>query len=157
MWNARRFAARAVVILVVLSAAIQLIRPDRSNPPVDRANTISAHLPVPPDVQRILDHSCRDCHTNNTVWPWYSNVAPVSWFVAHDVHEGRDEMNFSEWGDYDRDTMEEQLEHICSEVRDGHMPIKGYTLAHPGTALTPPQVEAICRWTKEAAKHLPPE
>jgi hypothetical protein len=153
----RRLVLRTLLVLILFFGVVQLVRPARSNPPIDKSNTMQAHLTVSADVQRILDRSCRDCHTNATVWPWYSNIAPVSWMVINDVNEGRDELNFSEWGDYDRDTMADQLTHICTEVRERRMPVTGYTWAHPGTALAPSQVEAICRWTKEAAKHLPPE
>ncbi len=89
---------RLVIGLVLLAVAIQLIRLSKTNPPEDPAQTIEAKLKVDPPVAAILQRGCQDCHSNRTVWPWYSNVAPVSWMVIHHVNEGRERMNFSEWG-----------------------------------------------------------
>src|SRR5450759_484008 len=77
--------------VVVALGAIQLIPVDRTNPPVQK------EMPAPPDVQAILRRSCYDCHSNETVWLWYSKVAPISWLVSRDVRQGRRELNFSDW------------------------------------------------------------
>jgi hypothetical protein len=133
----------------------QLIRPERTNPPVDTAERVDAHLIVPSDVQAILDRSCRDCHTNETRWPGYSAVAPVSWYIAHDVHEGREHLNFSEWGSYDEKKARHTLEELCEEVREGHMPVAAYTWLHPAAKLAPGDVKRLCEWTDtERAKPM---
>ena len=124
------------VVLVAMFAALQLVRPERTNPPVDSSSRIDAHVSVPADVAAILERSCRDCHSNETRWPWYSHVAPVSLLLAYDVREGRDEMNFSEWGDYDAETADEMLEEICKMVTDGEMPLMPYTWLHPDARLS---------------------
>jgi heme-binding protein len=80
--------------------AIQLVRPSISNPAVDPAREITAAHPMTPEVAAILQRSCNDCHSNRTVWRWYSIVAPASWLVSHDVREGRDALNLSEWTRY---------------------------------------------------------
>src|SRR5215217_7072163 len=90
------------ITLAALFAALQFVRPARTNPPAEEARAIGAHLNVTPEVAGILDRSCNDCHSNLTRWPWYSNVAPVSWFVIDHVNVGRKEMNFSEWAQYTR-------------------------------------------------------
>ena len=133
----------------VFAAAAQLIRPDRTNPPVNAAQRVDAHLAVPADVQAIFDRSCRDCHSHDTRWPAYSQVAPISWLVAHDVNEGREEMNLSDWGRYDRDEAREKLKDICKEVRGGHMPVRSYTWMHPGAKLSSAEVERLCAWTEQ--------
>ena len=74
------------------------VRPAMTNPPVDESQTIVARAQVPPEVASILDRSCRDCHSNKTVWPWYTHVAPVSWWLADHVDHGRKDLNLSEWG-----------------------------------------------------------
>ena len=85
-----------------LVAGIQLIRPARTNPPVDQSHTLEAVVFVPPKIESILQRACDDCHSDLTRWPWYSNVAPVSWFVIDHVDSGRLHVNFSEW--FRRDT-----------------------------------------------------
>jgi Haem-binding domain len=107
-------------------------------------------LTVPREVATILDRSCRDCHTNETRWPWYSHVAPASLLLSHDVREGRDLLNFSEWSDYDTETADEQLTEICKEVREGEMSLRPHTWLHPEAKLSSRDVEVLCAWTEKA-------
>jgi hypothetical protein len=146
----RRIALRGAGIILLIIVALQFVRPERTNPPVDPAARLQAHVQVPGDVQAILDRSCRDCHTNETRWPWYSAVAPMSFLLVHDVTEGRDELNFSEWSDYDDETVGKQFEHICEEVREGEMPIKAYSLLHRDARLSSQDIERLCEWTTQA-------
>ncbi len=139
------------VALLVLFAAAQLIRPDRTNPPVNPASALQAAPPV----QAIFDRSCRDCHSDRTVWPWYSQVAPVSWLVADDVKEGRGELNFSRWSEYPRDRARRKLSKICEEVRGGDMPLWYYTPMHAGTKLSAAERDAVCQWTQAELARQP--
>src|SRR5712691_1086291 len=92
-----------VIVLACGFIVIQSYRPAKTNPPVDPSQSIEAQLNVPPQVAAILDRSCNDCHSNKTRWPWYTNVAPISWFVIGHVDDARKDLNFSEWGNYDKD------------------------------------------------------
>ena len=134
--------------------AIQLFPPERTNPPVDRARTLQARMPVPADIGAILERSCRDCHSNETRWPWYSRVAPASWLLAYDVRTARDEMNFSEWGDYDAEDASHLLEEACEMVREGEMPLYPYTWLHPGATLSAADVDRLCEWTEAARQEI---
>ena len=82
------------LVLILAVIGIQFVPVNRMNPPV------TGEIGAPEKVMAILHRSCYDCHSNKTVWPWYSYVAPISWLVADDVHEGRRHMNFSEWNTY---------------------------------------------------------
>src|SRR3954454_20503682 len=93
-------ARRILLIIIVIIVGIQLYRPAKTNPPENPAHTLKAEAQLTPEVDRILNHSCSDCHTYKTVWPWYSQVAPVSWFIVSDVDGGRRHMNLSEWTTY---------------------------------------------------------
>jgi hypothetical protein len=139
-----------LLVIVVMFGLLQLVRPERTNPPVDPAMRLDAHLTVPADVAAILDRSCRDCHTNETRWPWYSHVAPPSLLLSRDVRTGRDELNLSEWGNYDEEIASEQLEEICTQVKEGVMPLRPYTWLHPDSRLSSADVTRLCRWTEEA-------
>lgn len=141
-----RRVTKAIVWLFALFLAIQMIRPARTNPPVDPARTLEAHVEVPPEVEAILTRSCADCHTNRTRWPWYSNVAPASWLVVNDVNEGRRHMNLSDWEQRHRHEGS-PFDEICKQVRDGEMPLWYYTPLHPETRLSPGDVQTICAWT----------
>jgi hypothetical protein len=120
--------------------AIQLVPVDRSNPPV------VSDLAAPSPVNEILRTSCYDCHSNETHWPWYSYVAPVSWLVTHDVKEGRHEVNFSEWNLVS--DPHHVIEEIHEEVEDGKMPMEIYLLLHPGAALSDGQKKTLDEWSK---------
>jgi len=139
---------RIILIVVAVLLLIQLYRPAKTNPPVDNTKTIAANTQIPPDVAHILDHSCADCHTNNTTWPKYSYVAPVSWLIVDDVNEGRRHVNFSEWASYSPQKQQGKLSDICDEVKDGGMPLRQYAWMHSGVALDPQQRDAVCAWTR---------
>jgi Haem-binding domain len=133
---------QAALVLVVMLAAAQLVRPDRANPPTDVSRTIQAHAGTN-GLAAVLDRSCRDCHSNLTVWPWYTRVAPVSWLMAYGVTKGRAAVNFSEWTAYSPDQQRTLLAVSCDDVTSGRMP-GAYTLLHPETRLSAHDVEMIC-------------
>src|SRR5204863_5090467 len=112
----RRVLKIVAILLVVLVVGIQAIRPARTNPAIDESQTIVAKTQMTPEVASILDRSCRDCHTNKTMWPWYTNVAPVSWWLSNHVNDGRRSLNMSEWGKLDMfsDRSEEHTSELQS-------------------------------------------
>jgi hypothetical protein len=141
-----------IVGLVVLTGAmaIQFVRPPRTNPPVNAHATLAAHVRVPPEVAAILDRACRDCHSNETRWPWYSNVAPVSWWVIDHVNHGRSHFNYSEWRRYDRDESARLLKESCKMARAGTMPLDEYVRMHRSARLTSREIDALCAFTQQA-------
>ena len=134
---------RAAIAFVIALAVAQLIRPDRTNPPTVASRTIQAHLGTASGLPAILDRSCRDCHSNGTVWPWYTQVAPVSWLMAYGVKEGRKAVNFSEWDAYSPERQRLLLAESCQDVSAGKMP-GSYTMLRPETRLSPKDIETIC-------------
>ncbi|HUF04057.1 MAG TPA: heme-binding domain-containing protein [Aridibacter sp.] len=144
-----RTALKVISVLIILAVAgIQFVRPERTNPPVNRAETLEANASVPGEVTSILERSCKDCHSNATEWPWYSNVAPLSWSVAEHVSHGREELNFSEWGTYNDERRQRKLEEICEEVTERQMPHPQYLWLHWDAALSDKEIGIICRWTE---------
>ena len=140
--------------LVALFLAAQVYQPDRSNPPVDESKTIFTSLNVPPDVKAVLDRSCTDCHSNNTTWPWYSHVAPMSWLVARDVKDGRSSMNFSVWGTYKRTRQSGKLDDISEQLSTDKMPLKPYRIMHPNSALSKEETDRVSRWAEKERDRL---
>lgn len=147
----RRLATRASLVLL---AALQVYHPSRTNPPENPSHRIESLTRMTPDVARALDRSCRDCHSNATRWPWYSAVAPVSWFVVGHVDEGRQHLNLSEWSRYNAEEAGDRLEEMCEHVERGFMPLPSYTRIHRGAKLTPEDVEAICKWSRAEVGRL---
>ncbi len=146
----RRWLSRGGLALLGLLLVCQLVPVSRGNPAIDRSRTLYATQPVPEPVKAVFDRSCNSCHSNQTEWPWYSYVAPVSWVVARDVHQARKAMNFSEWGSYSANRKEDKLEEICEQVTNGDMPDRKYALFHRVARVSREEREAVCQWTEDA-------
>ena len=118
--------------------------------PVKRTNPASiSEIDAPADVKAIFRNSCFDCHSNETVWPWYSYVAPASWLLVSDVNEGRENLNFSNWGNLDRSKQTKLREEIWEEIREERMPLWQYRILHPGSKLSQEQKNLIRNWSGE--------
>ena len=142
-----------IIFIAVVLVLIQFARIDRSNPPVDPARTIESVVNVPADLKQIMSRSCNDCHTNKTIYPWYTNVAPVSWWLRDHIDHGREHLNMSEYGAYTPRQQEQKLEEICEQVEAGLMPLPSYLIMHGDAALSEDDKKAICDWTNaERAK-----
>ena len=135
------YIAGAVALIAV---AIQLVPVARTNPPVQ------TEISAPPDVMRVLEKSCYDCHSHETVWPWYSRVAPVSWLVVQDVTEGRENLNFSTWNAYDEREQVHNIKEIVEEVEKGKMPLPKYVRQHPQARVTPEELALLKEWAESA-------
>jgi hypothetical protein len=138
----------AAVLILVLFVAAQAYRPDRTNPRVDESKTLRANSRVTPEAAAILERSCKDCHSSETAWPWYSNVFPVSLFLKSHVEDGRRELNLSEWGTYAPRKRERKLHEICEQVEAGEMPIKSYLPLHPSAKLSDEDRRVLCEWAR---------
>ena len=139
-----------------LLVLVQLLGPERTNPPFDPSRTISSRLEVPADVSGILRRACHSCHSHQTVWPWYSNLTPVSWYVVDHVDRGRSELNLSDWARYDRAQMISLLEEMCELVTKGEMPLEPYLWMHKEAHLTRGDVTTLCEWTEQQLRLLLP-
>lgn len=131
-----------IIFLIILVAiiGIQFINVDKTNPPV------TADLNAPTEVKTILQKSCYDCHSNETKWPWYSKVAPISWLVASDVNDGRKHLNFSDWEKLYPAKQSKLKEEIWEEIEGDKMPPGNYTLLHPSAKLDLIKKQTIKKW-----------
>lgn len=143
-----------LIVALCIFILMQLKRPARTNPPVDPSHTIEAHTQISPQVAEILNRSCRDCHSNKTEWPWYTNFAPVSWWITDHVNTGRKDMNLSEWGQMDHDRQDKRLRQICDEVDEAAMPLPSYLPMHPKAKLSEQDKKALCDWTEAERERL---
>jgi len=147
----RKIARWVLISLLVGFVGIQIVRPDRTNPPTDAGSTLEARFHPDPEVSRLLAEACNDCHSHQTTWPWYSNVAPVSWLVADDVHEGRKHFNLSRIGEQAAARQSKSLSEAAEEVGEGGMPPQSYTLTHPGARLSADDRRRLAAWFESAA------
>lgn len=143
----RSWVKKALYVIVLVLLVAQLFPPSRTNPPVDPSRTIHTVFTIEPPVASALTRACNDCHSNQTVWPWYSKVAPASWLVVSDVKRGRAALNFSDWKSLSSEKQHELPSEICKEVMDRDMPTEEYLLMHPQARLTRTEINSICKWT----------
>jgi len=150
----KRYLKIALIAIAVIFLGIQLVRIDRSNPPVVSSQSIESQMAIPGDVSEILGRSCNDCHTHKTAYPWYSQVAPVSWWLRNHISDARRHLNMSEWGTYEPKKQAHKLEEICDEVRSGNMPLPSYLWIHRDSVLSEADKDALCSWTESERKRL---
>lgn len=143
-----RIIKYVVIGLAVLFLLAQLIRPNLTNPQVNADERLEAFVDVPPDVAAILKRSCNDCHTNETVHPWYSNFTPVNWWLKSHFEHGREHLNFSTWAKYTPQQKDKRLEEICETVESGEMPLPSYLWGHRDAVLTPDDSKRLCEWAR---------
>jgi len=147
------------IALIVLASAFvvaQFIRPTMTNPPENPSDTLESSTKVPPDVEAIFTRSCADCHSNRTIYPWYSYISPVSWLLANDINDGRKELNLSTWNTTDTKRKVRKLDKICEEVQDGEMPLPKYLWIHRNAKLSQNDINTLCTWTDGEKKRLDP-
>ncbi len=151
---------RLIYLVSVLAALIliQFIRPEKNLGEPDTEADIIQASGVPDTLASFLLNSCYDCHSNHTRYPWYSNVAPMSWYLDRHIEEGKAHLNFSSWGNMDKAQKVTQLDQICEEITNGAMPLKSYLLIHRSSKLSEQDIQAICKWAEsEALKILTEE
>jgi len=143
-----------LIVLVIAFIALQFI-PNKmpKNAEAGKDDLIATSV-LPSAISTILRTSCYDCHSNQTSYPWYSKVAPASWLLAKDVREGRDELNFSEWGSYNKRKQIGKLRKIKEEVTSGEMPNKNYLIIHRRAKLSPEQKDDLAKWTEDMTKNI---
>ena len=142
-----------VIALAVLFAVAQFVRPDITNPPVDPAERLEASVDVPADIAAILKRSCNDCHTNETAYPWYSQMTPVNWWLKSHIDHGREHLNFSTWAKYTPNQKEKRLEEVCEVLESGEMPLPSYLWGHREAVLSAEDSQKLCKWAR-ASKPL---
>jgi len=133
---------KTIWIVVILLILVQFIPVERTNPPV------TGEISSRPAVRTIMETSCYDCHSNQTNWPWYAHIAPVSFFVAHDVQEGREHLNFSEWESYPTEKQKNLIMEILEEVERGDMPLFMYTIMHSDAKLSEAELDTLRKWAE---------
>lgn len=144
----------ALIALLVILILIQFLRPEKNQSTGLSPNDITTKYAVPANVHTVLKRSCFDCHSNNTTYPWYNNIQPVAWWLNHHIHEGKDELNFSEFATYPPKKARHKLEEIGEAVTDGWMPLGSYLWIHHDARLKPEEAKLIANWAGSLQKQI---
>ena len=142
-----------IMVLTVL-IAIQFFQPDRNINTQPMLSDIKNHFNVPENVAGTLQTACYDCHSNNTRYPWYTNIQPVGWILAKHIKDGKADLNFNEFGNYSPRRQESKLKAIRNSIKDGSMPISSYTLLHSNAKLSEESKALIIDWAVKAEDSL---
>lgn len=135
-------------LLIAVFIVIQFFHPKKNQSTELLASDITKVTTVPDSVLHLLKVACYDCHSNNTVYPWYNNIQPVAWWLNDHINEGKGRLNFSEFGNYPAEKQAKKLKGIARAVKGGGMPLSSYTLIHRDAILDEAQKELIIKWTK---------
>lgn len=127
------------IFLVFLLLIIQSIRIDKTTEPVNPATDFISLTGANSEVAGMLKTACYDCHSNQPTYPWYTNIAPVSWWIKHHIDEGSHHLNFSIWGTYKEKRKNHKLDECVEMIEEGEMPMSSYTLMHGDAKLTDAQ------------------
>jgi hypothetical protein len=138
----------AATLGLAILAVMQFFRPTRNNPLSDPAASFEAIVRPPESVAAPIRRACYDCHSNQTKWPWYSNVSPVSWVIAQDVIRGRAHLNLSEWDRYGEEMSRTSVTRMCDQVITGKMPLWYFQPFHPDARLTISDVTSLCDFAR---------
>lgn len=136
---------KVLLILLVVFILMQFIRPEK-NDSKNEMNAMGTVMDIPVEVTKIIQTSCADCHSNATKYPWYSKIAPASWFLAQHVKEGKENLNFSEWTAYNKDQQAHILKDIKEVLNEREMPLKSYLLINKEAKLTENQYQILYDW-----------
>ena len=137
---------KIVLLLIVLFIGIQFIRPEKNQSNQVLASDISRVYGTPQDVQTILNKACNDCHSNYSEYPWYFNIQPVAWWMNHHIDEGKNHLNFSEFGSYRIAKQYHRMKDCIDQIKQGDMPLDSYTWIHKNAILTATEKQTLYNW-----------
>jgi hypothetical protein len=138
---------RILLILLVALVAIQFVRPAK-NVSTDKSKNVSTLYAVPVNVDAILTKACNDCHTNNTIYPWYASVQPVTWWLDDHIKEGKKHLNFDEYSTYSLRKQFHKMEEVVEQVKEKEMPLNSYTWVHGDAKLTDEERVTLTTWAQ---------
>lgn len=139
-------AAKLLVALLAVLVTMQFLQPDKNRSNTAHTADLVVHIHTPSNVERILKTSCYDCHSNNTHYPWYSNIQPIGWILARHIKQGKKELNFNEFQTYSKRRQVSKLKSVQNTIKDGSMPLNSYTLLHNDAKLSESDKALILNW-----------
>lgn len=143
-----------LILLAVGLIVIQFFGIKKNQSSGDQAMNISKQFAVPAEVENTLKTSCYDCHSNNTVYPWYASIQPVAWWLQGHVNEGKEELNFDEFATYNPRRQFKKMEETAEMITEGEMPLSSYTIIHSNAVLSSTQKELLINWAKSIGQEI---
>lgn len=145
---------RIVLLIVVVFIGIQFVPTTYNQSDTLLETDISNTFDIPSKIQTLLENSCYDCHSNNTYYPWYNNIQPMSWMMERHIKNGKKELNFSEFGAYSKRRKKSKIKSIINQIKDDEMPLSSYTLLHRNAILSESDKLLIINWMENQRNNL---
>jgi hypothetical protein len=139
---------KILLAIVAILVIIQFIRPSRNLSTEIAATDIAKHYTVPDNVQALLKTACYDCHSNNTVYPWYTNIQPVGWWLQNHIDGGKEHLNFSEFTALEGKRQYKNLNSVIHEIKEGSMPLNTYLWIHKDAKLSEADKNTLITWAQ---------
>lgn len=152
--KAKGILKKTLIGLLVALVIIQFIHPAKNINTAPMPQDIALAYPMPDSVYHVLKVSCYDCHSNNTQYPWYNNIQPVAWWLNGHIHDGKKELNFSEFGSFTTKRKLKKLKDIVKQLEENEMPLSSYTLIHKDAVLSPAQKQMLIEWAKGLSQQI---
>ena len=152
----KRFSIKKIsLILAITLLFIQSFRIDKSTKPVDPSKDLISLTAPSAEVTQLLKTACYDCHSNQPTFPWYTNIAPLSWWIKHHIDEGSHHLNFSEWGTFELKRKNHKLDECVEMLEKNEMPMSSYTWMHQEANITDAQRLLLIEWFKGLKENNP--
>ncbi len=142
------------ILVLIIFIGIQFFPTNRNQSDEVLTSDFIINYNVPKDISAKLKTSCYDCHSNNTVYPWYNKIQPIAWFLENHINEAKEGLNFSEFGAYSKRRQKSKLKSIISQIRDNEMPLESYTLIHNDAKLSEKDKKRIIKWIDDLRDRL---
>jgi Haem-binding domain len=145
---------KILIVLLVILIIIQFFRPAKNIAAGEQPYTIAKEFPTSLAMQTILKKACLDCHSNNTVYPWYDNIQPVAWWLSDHIKDGKNELNFDEFLNYAPRRQYHKMEEVIEQIKKGEMPLSSYTWIHKDAILSQPEKDSVMGWANSVLDQL---
>ena len=142
--------------ILAIFVLIQFIRPTKNESTAATPDDIFNHYPASDSIKSLVKTTCYNCHSNNSVYPWYAEIQPIAWWLDHHIREGKGEINFSDFAAFDQKFKSHKMDEVMEKVKEEEMPLKSYLLTHPEARLTETQRVAIVKWADEVRNMIKP-
>lgn len=142
------------IALLIVLIVIQFFQIDKTNPPINESKDFLKINNTSPEVASVIKASCYDCHSNETKYPWYSNIQPAAWFLKSHIDEGREELNFSTYADYSSKKKDHKLEEVIELIEKNEMPLASYTIIHKEASLSEENKIKLIEYFKKIRSEL---
>lgn len=145
---------RLLLVILIVFILIQFVRPVRNQSGQDEQSAIAVPFSIPDTVYSLFQNACFDCHSNDTNYPWYSNIQPVGWLIEKDISDGKAKLNFSELGSLSPRRQMSKWQNVENRIKDGTMPLPMYQFMHPRARLTEAERQRLIDWVRKTMDTL---